>query len=149
MLKRRARECITRCKWNYMRRACRPCPAFRPQTGRIIKMGVAFSSLPILLLIRQPSGVGLSMLALPQVPGWKERNNCDKNSTVSCVLAAWLSPRVLKQDWEQHECLRFPGDETEACLEPDVLEGYSLRLPKRGQGLADCYWFYTHLPAIS
>lgn len=66
MLKRRARECITRCKWNYMRRACRPCPAFRPQTGRIIKMGVAFSSLPILLLIRQPSGVGLSMLALPQ-----------------------------------------------------------------------------------
>lgn len=88
MLKRLARECITQCKWNCMRTACRPCPAFRPQTGRIINMGVAFSSLPILLLIRQPSSVGLSMLALPQVPGWKKRNNCDMNSTVSCVLAA-------------------------------------------------------------
>lgn len=88
MLKRRTRECITQCKWNYMRIACRPCPAFRPQMGRIIKMGVAFSCLPILLLIRQHSSVGLSILALLQVPGWKERNNCGKNSTVSCVLAA-------------------------------------------------------------
>lgn len=143
-------ENALQCKWNYMRIACRSCPAFRPQMGRIIKMGAAFSCLPILLLIRQHWSVCFSMLALSQVPGWKERNSCDKNSTVSCMLAAWLSPRVLKQECEQHECFHFPGEETEPCLSLTCWKDtYSHSLPKRGQGLADLYWFDTHLPAIS
>jgi hypothetical protein len=47
------------------------------------------------------------MLALLQVPGWKKKNIYDNNNIIAWVLVAWLSLRVLKQEYEQPNIVVF------------------------------------------